>query len=80
MHVKCIHEFCSLLDHIPCYLIVYKDLELFSIDYEGFINNPLPFGFNTLNRIPLFLHVFEFQGPSKRQTYPNFLPDHFFRK
>jgi hypothetical protein len=22
MHVKCIHELCSLLDHIPIYLIV----------------------------------------------------------
>jgi hypothetical protein len=48
MHVKCIHKLCSLLDHIPSYLIVYEDLDLFAIDFRVFLNNPLSFGFNTV--------------------------------
>jgi hypothetical protein len=74
MHVKCIHDLCSLLGHILSYLIVYEDLDLFAIDYF------LPFGFNIVKQISLILNVFDFQGLSERQTDLNFLPCHFFGK
>jgi hypothetical protein len=40
MHVKCIYELYSLLDHITNNLID-DDLDLFAIDPRGFLNNPL---------------------------------------
>jgi hypothetical protein len=80
MHVKCIHDLHSLLSYILSYLIVYEDLDMFSIDSGDFINDPLLFGFNTEKQICLFLHVCDFQGPSERQTESTFLPCHFFRK
>jgi hypothetical protein len=68
MHVKCIHELYSLLDHITNNLID-EDLDLFAIDPRGFLNNPLSFGFNTLKQISLFLHVFDFQDlPDVKRT------------
>jgi hypothetical protein len=81
MHVKCIHDLCSLLSHILSYLIVfYKDLDLFSIDSGGLQNNPLLSSFNTVKQISLFLHIFEFQGTSEHQMDPNFLPCLFFHE
>jgi hypothetical protein len=50
---------------------------MFSIDSVDFLNDPLSFGFNTTKQISLFLHVFDFQGPSERQTDPIFLQHHF---
>jgi hypothetical protein len=50
---------------------------MFSIESWDFLNNPLSFGFNTLKKVSLFLHVFDFQGPSGLQTYPIFLPHNF---
>jgi hypothetical protein len=47
MHIKCTHNLCSLLCHILINSIVYKDLEMFSIESEDFLNDPLSFGFNT---------------------------------
>jgi hypothetical protein len=78
MHVKCIRDLCSLLSHILSYLIVYDDMDMFFIDSEDFLNDPLLFGFNTMKQIFLFLHVFDFQGPSGRQKEPIFWPCHFF--
>jgi hypothetical protein len=51
---------------------------LFAIHSGNFLNNPLLFGFNTTKRIFLFLHIFDFEGPSRRQTDPKFLSCHFF--
>jgi hypothetical protein len=45
-----------------------------------FLNNPLSLGFNTTKQICLFLHVFDFQEPSGRQTDPKFFPHHFFQE
>jgi hypothetical protein len=50
---------------------------MFSIDSRDFLNNPLSFAFNIAKQIWLFLHVFDFQGPSERQTYPIFLLRNF---
>jgi hypothetical protein len=77
MHVKCIHDLCILLDHILSYLIVLYGLRHVSIDSWDFLNDPLSFGFSTAKQIFLFLHVFEFQGPSRCQTDTIFLPHHF---
>jgi hypothetical protein len=43
MHVKCINDLCSLLDHIFSYLIVLCGL---AIDSRGFLSSRLLFGFN----------------------------------
>jgi hypothetical protein len=51
---------------------------MFSIDSRDFLNNPLSFGFITVKQICLFFHVFDFQGPFRRQTDPIILPHHFF--
>jgi hypothetical protein len=51
---------------------------MFSIDFGDFLNGPLSFCFNSEEQIFLFLHVFDFQGPSRRQMDPIFLPLHFF--
>jgi hypothetical protein len=72
MHVKCIHDLCSLLSHILIYLIVYEDLDMFSIDSGDFQNDPLSFGFNTMKQIFLFLHVFTFRdlpNVKRKQTF-----------
>jgi hypothetical protein len=53
---------------------------MFSIDSGDFLNDLLSIGFNTAKQIFLFLHVFEFLGPSKHQTDPIFFPRHFFEK
>jgi hypothetical protein len=50
---------------------------LFAIDFGGFLNNPLSFGLNTTKQIFFFACFFYFQGPSRRQIDPNFLPCHF---
>jgi hypothetical protein len=69
MHVKCIHELCSLLDHIPSYLIVYKDLDLIAIDFGGFINNPLSFVYNTTKQFSLFFIFLTFRDlPDIKRT------------
>jgi hypothetical protein len=60
MHVKCIHELCSLLDHIPSYLIVLWGLGLVCHWFRVFLNKPLSFRFNTAKQISLVLHVFDF--------------------
>jgi hypothetical protein len=52
---------------------------MFSLDSGDFLNGPLSFDFNTTKHIFLFLHIFDFQGPFRRQTDPNFLPHHFFK-
>jgi hypothetical protein len=36
MHVKRIHDLCSLFGHIVSYLIVYEDLDMFAIDSGDF--------------------------------------------
>jgi hypothetical protein len=72
MHVKCIHDLCSLLVHILSYLIVLWGPGLVCHWFRGFLNNPLLFDFNTVKQIFLFLHVFDFHGPSGHQTDPNF--------
>jgi hypothetical protein len=50
MHVKCIHDLYSLLNHI-----------LSSTNSGDFLNDPLSFVFNTSKQIFLFLHVFTFR-------------------
>jgi hypothetical protein len=52
---------------------------MFCIDSGDFLNDPLSFGFNTMRQSFLVLHVFDFQGPSARQTEPIFLPHQYFR-
>jgi hypothetical protein len=73
MQVKCIHDLCSLLGHILVIWWFYEDLDLFAIDFGGFLNDPLSFGFNTAKQIFLYLHVFDFQGPFERQTFCHIL-------
>jgi hypothetical protein len=51
---------------------------MFSIDSMNFLRNPLSFGFKYYEADLLVLHVFYFQGPSRCQTDPIFLPHHFF--
>jgi hypothetical protein len=53
---------------------------MFSIYSKDFLNDPLSYGFNTVKQIFLFLHVFDFQESSRRQTDPNLFPRHFFKK
>lgn len=50
---------------------------MFFIESVNILNNPLSSLINTTKQIILFLHVFEFQEPSRRQMDPNFLP-HIF--
>jgi hypothetical protein len=61
MHVKCIHDLFSLLSHILSYLIVLWGHGLVFHWLQGFLNNPLSFGFNTANWIFLFLYVLTFR-------------------
>jgi hypothetical protein len=41
---------------------------MFSIEFGDFLNNSLSFGFNIEKKIFLFLHVFDFPGPSVKRT------------
>jgi hypothetical protein len=50
---------------------------MFSIESGDFQNNPLLFGFNIGKQIYLFLHAFDFRGPSGRQMDTNFFSPHF---
>jgi hypothetical protein len=52
-------------------------MDMFSIDSKDFLNNALSFGFITVKRIFLFFHIFDFQGPFRRQTDPIILQHHF---
>ena len=59
MHVKCIHELCSLLPHICIILVVITNV---LNDFGDFLNNPLSSGFNSvLQKRPSF-SIFEFTG------------------
>jgi hypothetical protein len=61
MHVKCIHDLCSLLGHILIYLIIIKELDMFFTESGGFLNNSLSFGFSSQRQPFLFVLVFYFQ-------------------
>jgi hypothetical protein len=52
---------------------------MLSIDSEDVLDDPLSFGFNTTKQVSLFLHIFDFHGPSVCQTHLKLLPCHFFR-
>jgi hypothetical protein len=45
------HELCSLLTHIPTYLMLYP---YFFIDFLGFTNDPLYFGYNPVGQKSMF--------------------------
>jgi hypothetical protein len=72
MHVKCIHDLHSLLSYILSYLIVYEDLDMFSIDSRDFINDPLSFGFDTEKQICLFCMFVTFRDlPNVKRNQPS---------
>jgi hypothetical protein len=41
---------------------------MFSIEFGDFFNNPLYVGSNSAELETIFLRIFQFNGPSKRQT------------
>jgi hypothetical protein len=53
---------------------------MFFIDFGDFLNDSLPFGFNTMKANLLFCMFFYFQGPYRHQMDPIFLSCHFVKK
>ena len=61
MHVKCIHELCSLLSHIPTHLHHISSYTNVLNDFGDFLNNPLSFGSNSVWQKCIFLVFLTFQ-------------------
>jgi hypothetical protein len=60
--------------------MMYEVPYMFYIDFEDFPRSPLLFVYNAIEQETPILRIFEFEGPSGRQTVPKFLPRHFFGK
>ena len=75
MHVKCIHELCHLLLHIPTYLHV---LRCYLHVLWGFSKNPLSLVYNSAELETPVFGIFEFQGPYGRQTDLGFFWSSYF--
>ena len=62
MHVKCMHELCSLLPHIPTYLHHIVLITNVLNDFGDFLNNPLSSGFNCVWQKTPSVNIFDFTG------------------
>ena len=78
MHVKCIHELCSLLSYIPTYLHVIRCM--FYIDLWGFFINPLSLVYNSAEQETFVFGIFKFQGPYGTQIGLGFFWSHYFSR
>ena len=67
MHVKCIHELCTLLNDYPHICIIYDVISIFYIDFWGFTNDPLYFGYNPAGQKNHVFNVFDVSGPIRSQ-------------
>ena len=53
---------------------------MFYIDFWGFTNDPLYFGYNSAEQENPVLCIFDFQGPSRTQKDLGFFLEQFFIK
>jgi hypothetical protein len=61
INLKCIHELCSLLPHIPTYFILYNIISMFYIYFRDFLKKTSLLVL-TLSGRKCFLSVFDFLG------------------
>jgi hypothetical protein len=77
MHVKCIHEICHLLLHIPT-CILYNVIFMFYNVLWGFSIDTLSLVYNYAEQETPILCIFKYQGPYGTQTDRVFFWSQYF--